>query len=316
MTQHTNIPTTERLISDIPADLARRAHYGTSHTPEDRGDQERAGYAAQLVADWNDLGKLANTDEKQAILAAEFGRYRLGYATKYRSLLEAKGRCYSTMITGRSGFNTRRAQKANRTADNRSDELTEYRERALRAIRRKLQPEKAPIMQGDADAAVRLRAKISKMEISQALMKDINGVIRKHKKAGKEAQLVAVIALGSSESQAYKLLEPDFAGRIGFPAYALTNNNAEIRRLKGRLVVVERNQAAESVEIEGDNGIRFEDCPADNRVRLFFPGKPELEVRKDLKSHGFRWAPSLGAWSAYRKQWTVDFAKRIAGVAS
>jgi len=33
-----------------------------------------------------------------------------------------------------------------------------------------------------------------------------------------------------------------------------------------------------------------------NRLQLLFPGKPDEETRKRLKRHGFRWAPSEGAW--------------------
>ena len=32
------------------------------------------------------------------------------------------------------------------------------------------------------------------------------------------------------------------------------------------------------------------------RLQLIFDGKPEPEVRDILKSNGFRWAPSQGAW--------------------
>ena len=32
-----------------------------------------------------------------------------------------------------------------------------------------------------------------------------------------------------------RLREPDFCGRIGYPAYLLQNNNANIRRIRGRI---------------------------------------------------------------------------------
>jgi hypothetical protein len=109
------------------------------------------------------------------------------------------------------------------------------------------------------------------------------------------------------------LLKPDFCGRVGFADFELTNNSANIRRMKQRLVGIAQNKAAPAVEADGENA-RFEDCPAENRVRLFFPGKPAAEVRQRLKSAGFRWAPTLGCWQAYRHAGTIQTAKDEAGI--
>ena len=32
------------------------------------------------------------------------------------------------------------------------------------------------------------------------------------------------------------------------------------------------------------------------RLQIIFDGKPEADVRAVLKKHGFKWAPSQGAW--------------------
>ena len=32
------------------------------------------------------------------------------------------------------------------------------------------------------------------------------------------------------------------------------------------------------------------------RIRVYFPDKPEEDVRRVMKSNGFRWSPSVGAW--------------------
>lgn len=169
------------------------------------------------------------------------------------------------------------------------------------------------IMSDDPAADAKLAAKIAEAEKLQARMKACNAAIRTNTKAGPEAQVSALVLLGLKDTQARELIKPDFCGRIGFPDYALTNNNANIRRMKERLQRVSVAQAMPQTIIEGDNA-RFEDCPADNRVRLFYPGKPSEEIRSRLKSSGFRWSPSVGAWQAYRHNHTIEIAKREAGL--
>jgi hypothetical protein len=83
--------------------------------------------------------------------------------------------------------------------------------------------------------------------------------------------------------------------------------------MKGRLVVIARNQDTPASEAQGSNAT-LEDCPAENRVRLTFPGKPSVDVRTQLKSSGFRWTPSLGVWQAYRNERNVSTAKQLAGI--
>ena len=68
--------------------------------------------------------------------------------------------------------------------------------------------------------------------------------------------------------------------------------------------------AVEEIQFEKD-GISFEVNKSENRVMIFFPGKPSEEIRSKLKRHGFRWSPRNMAWQAYIKQWNIDFAKEI-----
>lgn len=57
--------------------------------------------------------------------------------------------------------------------------------------------------------------------------------------------------------------------------------------------------------------ITIEECYSENRVRIYFPGKPDDEMRENLKRHGFRWAPSMGCWQAYINHWTLRFVNEI-----
>jgi hypothetical protein len=85
-------------------------------------------------------------------------------------------------------------------------------------------------------------------------------------------------------------------GNIGFPGWSLSNNSAEIRRIKGRIVELERLAAQEASSQERPDGITVERDPEAARIRLIFPGKPDAATRTLLKQNGFRWAPSAGAW--------------------
>ncbi len=303
-------------VSDIPLDLARAAHAGTSFTPEARAEQERASYAATLAQDLENLSRYANTDEKKVQLEAEFARYRAGYRNRVHKYLSSRSRCMSSMIAGPSKFPVRQQEKRNRVADQRLQELVEYRERALAAIKRTLTPELRPIMSGDADAVERLREKIAKAEATQELMKKANAAIRKFAKAGPAVQTAELLALGLPEKMARELLKPDCLRRIGFPDFELKNNNANIRRMKARLEIVSAAKVTPMAEAAGEDGIRVEDCPSENRIRIFFPGKPASEVRADLKANGFRWAPSLGCWQAYRNHHSLAHAQRFVSAAA
>jgi hypothetical protein len=144
-------------------------------------------------------------------------------------------------------------------------------------------------------------------------MRATNATIRRHKKEGSQAQIAGLLAMGYQERTARLLLEPDFCGRIGFPNYELTNKGANIRRMKQRVEHITRLQNTPATETEGDNA-RIELCPSENRVKLFFPGKPAADIRERLKRGGFRWSPTQGAWMAYPNWQTEQLAKQIAGI--
>lgn len=149
------------------------------------------------------------------------------------------------------------------------------------------------ISSDDPNATDKLRTQLAKIEGDQARMKAANAAIRKHKTP--EARIAALVEQGFSEAVASGLLKPDFAGRIGFANYMLTNNNANIRRIRARVERLEKAGERQAVEVDGERYSYREDT-TENRVMFMFPGKPGVEVRALLKAEAFKWSPSRGAW--------------------
>lgn len=160
------------------------------------------------------------------------------------------------------------------------------------------------ISSDDPNAPDKLRERIAELECKQERMKATNKIIAGKPKYQSTPEKIAALAdlLSISEPTAANLFMPDCMGCIGHAGWELSNNNANIRRLRQRLAEVEAAAAqreasggAETTETEYDGFTVCEDVDM-NRVQIIFPGKPDEGTRSLLKSHGFRWAPSVGAW--------------------
>jgi hypothetical protein len=156
------------------------------------------------------------------------------------------------------------------------------------------------ISSDDPEAIDKLREQLAGVEQMQAKMKRVNLAIRRNAKEGQAAQLAALVALGYSEAAGLQMLKPDFAGRIGFADYQLSNNNANARRIRERIAQLEQRAAEVASNPEPAEkviaGVRIVEDTADNRLRLIFANKPAEAVRDALKRNGFRWSPTAGAW--------------------
>ena len=160
------------------------------------------------------------------------------------------------------------------------------------------------IFSDDPDAIEKLRKKLACIEAAQAYMKAANKYIKKGDKAG-------FLALPhSTEERWQELTAPSRMNRIGFPTYAFQNNNAEIRRTKKRIEYLEALSARKTAE-QVINGVRLLENVEANRVQLFFDSIPSEEVRKKLKTNGFRWCRSEGAWQRHLSPSAVYWAQEV-----
>lgn len=158
-------------------------------------------------------------------------------------------------------------------------------------------------MHDDPNAVEKLEEKIKRLEERQELMVKANKLVRKNDREG-------LAELGFSENSINQLFKPDFCGRIGFANYQLTNNSANIRRLKGRLESEQAKSEKESNEII-INGVRILENVEENRVQIFFDSIPAEEIRTQLKQNGFRWSRFNKAWQRHLNDFATWKAKEI-----
>ena len=290
-----NISKSGSTLTDVPYDLAYQAHYASSFSPEKRAHDEQQGYVDQMDMAYSNFMKLVHNENEQQILDVEFVQYRVGYLRRLLAKLHADSRTMSSMITGPANFPVRSNQKKLDTAHRRLLDLIAYDKKATGAIERKLRPEKAVIVSGEADTLQRLNAKLKKLVTVQTKMKLANKIIR----SGKDISQKLVDA-GFTEGQVTEMLIPEQFGGVGFAAFELTNNNANIKRVKNRITAEEKRLAEESLP-EAESGYNFAGGNIsydvdDNRLRIYFDAKPDEEIRTGLKKNGFRWSPKAGAW--------------------
>lgn len=195
--------------------------------------------------------------------------------------------CPSILIAGPDGINPAKKQKQMAAFDKNQKAF-----KALEAILHQLETAgSGGIQSGEADAAEKLQKKLDALEAQRERMKAVNQFYRKH------GTLDGCPALSDVEREK---LASDMAagwhlGKDPYAAFTLSNMGAEIRRLKERVSAISKAQA-DGLKEEQREGVKIVEDPETMRIKLIFDDKPDEQTREALKSNGFRWAPSAGAW--------------------
>lgn len=192
----------------------------------------------------------------------------------------------SVLIAGGSNFPTRKKEKQNAARDKNYGEWKDI-QGLLEKIR---STGMGGISADDPDAVKKLTAKLEKLTKTQETMKAVNAYYRKHKSLEGCPEL---------DSEAIEKLKKRMEIRgiqdKPYPSWALSNNNAEIRRIKERIQSLSVNKEELYTGWEFAGG-RAEINVKDNRLQLFFDDKPDGKIRDELKANGFRWSPKASAW--------------------
>jgi Domain of unknown function (DUF3560) len=178
------------------------------------------------------------------------------------------------------------------------------------------------ISSDDPDATLKLSAQLQTCQDWQALMVATNKLVRFAEKRAEvipaRVELVRgqLAALGFSETNMEQLFTKDFAGRTGFPAYMLQNNNANTRRIAARIAELQERptQLEAFTPINGDGWKIFVDAE-ENRVCMKFEQRLSKERYTEIRSwpYSFVWSPSYSRFQRKFSANAIFYAKKFVG---
>lgn len=280
----------ERVYYPINEDLAKQAYNMMSFREYKTGslteEYKRCVDRAYKIAD--------KAAEQRPDEAGRIYGFAARYSKKMADNLNEKSKigtmCPSLMISGSGNFPVKKKEKQNAASGRNDKEFWEI-QKILDKIR-SIANGKDIIKSGDENAVEKLEKKLTGLKENQEKMKAANKALRmKDTEKGDEV----LRELGYTYAQIVKLRKPDFCGRIGFPSYALTNNNQNIHRVENRLKTLKAAKEQENTESENEY-FRVVENAEIMRLQLLFDGKPDSVIRDILKKNGFRWSPRNECW--------------------
>lgn len=182
------------------------------------------------------------------------------------------------------------------------DQSMEIREKAAYYRQKAIAAENnTAVYSDDPNAVAKLQDKLAQCEAKQEYMKAAN---RYYRQNGTMQGFEEIARLDESVKEGYPW------GTAPFSSYALSNNNAEIHRLRKRIqsLGISRNGGYTGWEFEGGKAVANTEIM---RLQLIFDERPDEEKRCILKQNGFRWSPSEGAWQRQLNNTAIYAAGRI-----
>lgn len=283
----------ERVYYTINESAAKTAHNMMSFSDYQEGSKT-AGYKA-MVDKAYELGEKViqaiPTEEERVKNLCE--RYSRRLAQNINKDIQIGMMCPSVMISGAGNFPVKKKEKQVAAWDKNHEDYKQ-----VEGIFHKIESiyyGKDVIKSDDENAIEKLQEKVDGLREQQEQMKAANKAVRMSDTEKGDALLRD---MGYTDQQIVELRKPDYCGRTGYPAYLLSNNNANIRRLEKRIKSLQATKSKGTQESE-NQFFKVVENTENMRLQLFFEGKPEPEVREVLKSNGFKWAPSQGAWQRH-----------------
>lgn len=267
-------------------ETARQAYYWNSQHPDERGETALADYEKELHGD---LVSMPEGEREQ---------YLANYKSRLSAVWASESRIANAFVTGRSNFNDRRNEKANRAYDSRYNDFRQWRERALKAVERRKEEMKSP---------------------EEKTGEEWNVVEERMKRT-----LATIVGIDTGVERGYNrsLFVSNLFGRIATHA---NNGNVEIvdravalvRQWNGKVrkpVITERHKFFKLPEVarnvrkqreervnSGNRETAFDGGRVvwnygEDRLQILFDKVPDAGMRTALKRNAFKWSPRNQAW--------------------
>lgn len=211
-------------------------------------------------------------------------------------------------VVGPSGYDRSVSPRKRRIADNMEKNSLSKIEWAQEKLRRAIHRSSpyAAIKGSDPDALAKLETKLFRLECEQQFMKACNKICRS-KKLTEEQKIeqLTVTARDYGLMDENKIAElvhellhhPRFSYyKPGFQSYQLSNNSANINRVRERIEFLSRKKATGNQRWEfPELNLTVVANADEDRLQVFFP-KEDLETRTKVKSLGWRFSRTNECW--------------------
>lgn len=256
---------------------AENAFRNISFSYEERGKNIINAIEKEYQLNYENLLKIAPQSEEE--IKKDIIAMALKYDSKMRAYLLSLGRTASPMITGPAKFPVEKNNKRWEIARKREIEATEYLEKVIKKLKDKYspKPDKKTIYE----------------EVEEVKKADRKGYFKQLDKESLTAKLYNYANISLENLKEVK--------EIAIKETGLFTSRHKIHRiienLEKKYSRIEEGTANKEFEI---NNIKIIDSEENNRIEIYFDGKPSEDIRKYLKSKAWKWSPSKGAWQNYR----------------
>ena len=308
----------KELPRDFSEDLDYKSLYNSysmsSFDPERRAENDKKMFGASMLNLYNSSVEEAKENNRLEEYNQAFERYYAVILKKNKEVISARTGTFSTAVTGRAGVKDSQLRK-NEAKQKReyeiNKELIDYIEKAEKKLNEVARnPDRfysdQAIKSTDKNAIEKLNQKIEQLEAEKDFIKRSEKACKEYQKT-KDFSVFEKYNIPQKEAKEYV----EQIERHGLPLIKGSSSiNAEIRRVKERIALLEKSKESEDENFDIENGRILVNKEA-QRVQIFFDNIPDANTRDALKKRAFKWAPSAKAWQRTLTGNAIDAVKYL-----